>query len=261
MVEAARVAIGTALVVASLSTAWAIGPAVVGGILIGLGPLRRLTPPGTLRAAAGLPAVVLSRGLLTFAFFGADTFVPYALTEGRGASTFAGSIAVTTSTLGWTAATWIQERFITRTGEAYFARAGYLAMTPGIVVVALASTADALPFWMIHVGWTLGGFGMGLAYSADSQLTLRCAPAERYGSATASLQLFDNLGIALGAGVAGAVVTFGDDVGWDPGTAVAAALVPAAAAALFGVVVTRRLPPRSVPALAADGAQVDGCSR
>ncbi len=249
MVEAARVAIGTALVVASLSTAWAIGPAVVGGILIGLGPLRRLTPPGTLRAAAGLPAVVLSRGLLTFAFFGADTFVPYALTEGRGSSTFAGSIAVTTSTLGWTAATWIQERFITRTGEAYFARAGYLAMTPGIVVVALASAADALPFWMIHVGWTLGGFGMGLAYSAHSQLTLRCAPAERYGSATASLQLFDNLGIALGAGVAGAVVTFGDDAGWDPGTAVAAALVPAATAALIGVAVTRRLPRAASPPL------------
>ncbi len=84
---------------------------------------------------------------------------------------------------------------------------------------------------MIHVGWTLGGFGMGLAYSAHSQLTLRCAPAARYGTATASLQLFDNLGVALGAGVAGAVVTFGDDVGWDPGAAVAAALVPAAVVA------------------------------
>ena len=257
MVEAARVAIGTALVVASLPTAWAIGPALVGGILIGLGPLRRLAPPGTLRAAAGLPAVVLSRGLLTFAFFGADTFVPYALTEGRGASTFAGSIAVTAATLGWTSATWIQERFITRTGEAFFARAGYLTMTPGILVVAVASTADALPFWMIHVGWTLGGFGMGLAYSAHSQLTLRCSPAARYGSATAALQLFDNLGVALGAGVAGAVVTFGDDVGWDPGKAVAAALVPATVAALIGVVVTRRLPPRDIPVLATDGASAD----
>ena len=200
---------------------------------------------------------MLSRGLLTFAFFGADTFVPYALTEGRGASTFAGSIAVTAATLGWTSATWIQERFITRTGEAFFARAGYLTMTPGILVVAVASTADALPFWMIHVGWTLGGFGMGLAYSAHSQLTLRCSPAARYGSATAALQLFDNLGVALGAGVAGAVVTFGDDVGWDPGKAVAAALVPATIAALIGVVVTRRLPPRDIPVLATDGASAD----
>ena len=182
--------------------------------------------------------------------------MPYALTHGRDASTFAGSVAVTAATLGWTSATWIQQRFITRTGEAFFARAGYLTMAPAIVVVAVASTIAALPFWFIHVGWMLGGFGMGLAYSAHAQLTLRCAPAARYGTATAALQLFDNLGIALGAGVAGAIVTYGDDVGWDPGAGVAAALVPSAIIALVGVIVTRQLPPRNVTTRATHGAAV-----
>jgi hypothetical protein len=184
----------------------------------------------------------MSRGLLTFAYFGTDTFVPHALTAGKGATTFAGSIAVTTSTLGWTAATWIQERFITRTGEAFFVRISYIALTVGIVVVAVAAGLVALPFWMIHVGWTVGGFGMGLGYSAHSQLTLRCAPAETYGTATASLQLFDNLGIALGAGATGVIVTLGDDLGWDPGVGVAVALIGPAALALVGLCVTRRLP-------------------
>jgi MFS family permease len=244
MLEAVRVAVGAAVVVASLTTtAWLIAPALAAGALLGLGPLRRLTPPGTLRGAAGLPAVVLSRGLLTFAFFGTDTFVPHAVTDGRGASTFAGSIAVTAATLGWTSATWIQQRYITRTGEAFFARAGYLTMTPGIVVVAVASASDALPLWMIHVGSTLGGLGMGLAYSAHSQLMLRCAPVAQYGSATAALQLSDNLGIALGAGVAGAIVTFANNVGWEPGAGVAAALAPGAFVAAVGMIVTRRLPP------------------
>jgi MFS family permease len=249
MVEAARVAVGAAVIVAGFTTtAWLIGPALVTGTVLGVGPLRRLTPPGTLRGTAGLPAVVLSRGLLTFAFFGTDTFVPYAVTDGRGASTFAASIAVTTATLGWTSATWIQQRFIARTGEAWFARAGYLTMTPGIVVVALASASDTLSMWMIHVGWALGGFGMGLAYSAHSQLTLRCAPAEQYGSATASLQLSDNLGIAFGAGAAGAIVALADDVGWDPGAGVAVALVPSAAVAVLGMIVARRLPSSPGPA-------------
>ena len=54
MVEAVRVAAGAALVVGGLTTtAWLVVPAVAGGVLIGLGPLRRLTPPGTLVAAAG----------------------------------------------------------------------------------------------------------------------------------------------------------------------------------------------------------------
>ena len=53
---------GAALVVAGFNAATlAAVPALVAGVLVGLGPLRRLTPPGTLRGAAGLPAVILSR--------------------------------------------------------------------------------------------------------------------------------------------------------------------------------------------------------
>jgi MFS family permease len=243
MVEAARVAAGAALVVASFTASrWLLVPGVVGGLLIGLGPLSRLTPPGTLRGRPGLPSVILSRGLLTFAFFGTDTFIPYALHSGRGASVFAGSVAVTLATLSWTIGTWIQDRWIARTGEALFVRAGYLMLLPAIVIVALAAVPDVLPFWMIHVGWAAGGLGIGLGYAAHSQLTLRTAPATEYGAATASLQLLDNLGVALGTGAVGVVVTFGDDAGWAPGDAVAAALVVAAAAAAVGLLVSRRLP-------------------
>jgi MFS family permease len=243
LVEAARVAIGAALVVAGFTaTRWLLAPAIIAGASIGLGPLRRLTPPGTLRAAAGLPAVILSRGMLTFAFFGADTFVPHALTAGRGTSTFAGSIAVTVATLSWTSGAWIQQRSITRTGEAYFVRRGYFVLAPGIAVVAIASLPDAVPFWVIHVGWAFAGLGMGLAYAAHSQAVLRNAPAERYGAATASLQLLDNLGVALGTGVVGIVVTAGDDLGWDPGRTVALALIGPVSVALLGAVVSRRFP-------------------
>ena len=246
MVEAVRVAAGAALVVGSFTTnAWLVAPALVGGAVIGVPPLRRLTPPGTLVAAAGLPAVVLSRGLLTFAFFGTDTFVPHALTDGKGATTFAGSIAVTTSTLGWTSATWIQQRFITRTGEAFFVRLSYVALAIGIAIVAVTAGVDDIPFWVVHVGWTIAGLGMGLGYSAHAQLTLRCAPAASYGTATASLQLFDNLGVALGAGATGVVVTLGDHLDWDPGAGVAVALIGPAALALLGLGVSRRLPERA----------------
>ena len=243
LVEAARVAIGAALVVAGFNaTRWLLLPAIVAGVLIGLGPLRRLTPPGTLRAAAGLPVVILSRGMLTFAFFGTDTFVPHALTAGRGTSTFAGSIAVTVATLSWTSGTWIQQRWITRTGEAYFVRCGYLVLAPGIAVVAVASLPDAVPFWVIHVGWAVAGLGMGLAYAAHAQAVLRCTPAERYGASTASMQLLDNLGVALGTGAVGIIVTTGDDLGWDPGRTVALALIGPVTVALLGAVLSRRFP-------------------
>lgn len=162
MAEAVRVAAGAALVVASFTASrWLLLPGIAAGLLVGLRPLARLTPPGTLRGRAGLPAVILSRGLLTFAFFGTDTFVPYALTSGRGRSSFAGGVAVTAATLAWTAGTWCQDRWISRTGEALFVRLSYLLLAPAIALVALAALPDLLPFWVLHVGWAAGGLGIG----------------------------------------------------------------------------------------------------
>jgi len=249
MLEASRVAIGAAVVLASLNASrWLLLPGVAAGLVIGLGPLSRLTPDGTLRARPGLAAVVLSRGLLTFAFFGTDTFVPYAVHNGRGASVFAGSVAVTMATLMWTVGTWAQDRWIGRTGEMRFVRLAYALLIPAIVIVALGALPDLVPLWVIYVGSAVGGLAIGLGYSAHSQLMLRCAPASEYGSATSSLQLFDNLGVALGTGVVGVVVTLGDDLGWAAGDATAAALIPAAAVAALGLAVSRRLPARAAAA-------------
>jgi len=223
-----------------------LAPLIAGGLLMGLWPLRRLTPPGTLVAAPGLPATVLSRGMLMFAFFGTDAFVPYAVTDGKGASTFAGGVAVTAATLGWTGATWIQQRHIVRTGEAFFVRVSYLFVVIGITTLAVSSAVESIPVWVIHIGATIAGFGVGLGYSAHAQATLRVAAPERYGEATASLQLCDNLGVALGAGLSGAVIAFGDSAGWSAGASVGIALItPIAVAVVGGLVVARRLPPKA----------------
>jgi hypothetical protein len=243
LVEAVRVAIGTAVVVAGLTfDRVLLVPAVVAGLLIGIGPLRRLTPAGTLRAAPGLPAVIASRGAITFVFFGLDAFVPYALTSGRGSTTLVASIAVTVTTVSWTAGAWIQQRFIARTGEAWFVRSGYLPLAPGVALAAAAALFQSMPFWLIHVGGLAAGLGMGFAYSAHAQLTFRSVPAGDVGSATSSLQLSDNLGVALGTGVVGAVVALGDDLGWAAGAAVAIAWAVPIAVAVTGVLLSHRLP-------------------
>ena len=243
LVEAVRVAAGAALVVAGLTfERWMLVPALVAGLAVGLGPLRRLTPPGTLRASAGLPAVIASRGLLTFAFFGLDAFVPYVITNGRDRSTFAASIAVTVATVSWTAAAWIQQRWIGRLGEAWFVRVGYLSLTVGVALVAGGSLPDAAPFWTVHLGAIAAGFGMGLAYSAHAQLALRSVEEHRVGSATSALQLTDNLGVALGTGVVGAIVAVGDDIGWSAGDAAAIAMTVPVGIAVLGVFLSRRMP-------------------
>ena len=68
-------AAGAGVVLAGLTSRSALTGAllVAAGLAIGLVPLRGLLPPGTLTARPGLPVAALSRALLTFAFFGADT--------------------------------------------------------------------------------------------------------------------------------------------------------------------------------------------
>ena len=217
-----------------------------GGVVLGVNPFRRLTPPGTLRSAPGLASVVLSRGMMMFAFYGCDAFIPYAITDAKGSTTFAGSIAVTLSTLGWTGATWIQQRHIVRTGEALFIRYCYLFLTIGVTVIAAGGAIDDAPIWVIHIGALIAWFGVGLGYSAHTQSVLRVASPERYGKVTASLQLTENLGVSLGAGLTGAVVALGDSAGWAPGSGFGTAMIaPIAIAIVGGAFVARRLPPGS----------------
>ena len=66
------VAAGTGLLLAGLTSgdpALLVVLGVVGPGARALRPCAALTPPGTLRAARGLPTAVLMRGILTFAFF------------------------------------------------------------------------------------------------------------------------------------------------------------------------------------------------
>ena len=217
-------AAGAALVVFGLTArSFVTLPAMAAGVLVGLGPLRRLTPAGTLRGRSGLPAVIASRGLLMFAFYGVESFVPYALHRGRGAAVFVGSLAVTIATVFWTAGSWVQDKWIAALGEVAFIRLGFLVMMPAILVVAVTASSD-LPFWLIHVAWAVGGFGIGLASAAHAELAMRTASDEEMGITTSSLQLFGHLGMAFGAGAVGVIVAVGSQEGWSPGDAVGMAL-------------------------------------
>ena len=116
--DGVRTAAGAALVLGGLTLAAGAGASAViaglalllAGVLVGLPALRRLVPPGTLTARPGLPATILSRGLLTFTFFGADAYVTLTITVVRHHSTVLAGLAVTGATLAWTIGSWVQAR-------------------------------------------------------------------------------------------------------------------------------------------------------
>ena len=256
LARALGVAAGAGLVLAGLTSRSPLAGAllVAAGLAVGVVPLRRLLPPGTLSARPGLPVTVLSRGLLTFAFFGADTYVPLAITAVRGRSTAVASLAVTAATLAWTAGSWVQERRAADWPGRRLIRAGLLIVVAGIACQT-AALFPAMPVAVAVVGWAVGGFGIGLAYSPISLIVLGEAPAGQEGAASASLQLSENLGVALGAGLGGVLVAAGATAGWLPWAGIAGAYAMTAAVALLAAVLARRIPRRTIPAPDPSGAQ------
>ncbi len=193
----------------SLGTPWIGVPVAILGLVVLLPAFRSLTPDGTLRAVPALPAAVLTRGVLTFAFFGADAFVSLAMTSVRGASTRTAGVVLASSSLLWTAGSWVQARYSDAWGATRLVRIGGATLAVGCVTMAVSlSSAVPLGVWLVAGGLT--GFGIGIAYSPLSVVTLAESEPGHEGAATSALQMTDILGIALGTGLAGVLVNSGD---------------------------------------------------
>jgi MFS family permease len=243
LAAALMVAAGAGMLLAALTVAEPISSSLLfaGGALLLVPGLGRLTPPGTFRARPGLPAVVLTRGLLTFGFFAGDAYVPLTLTSVRHTSTTFAGVTLTASTIAWTAGAWVQARAIHRRGPRLLIAAGL-----ALIVVGLAGMAcllwSAVPVWLALVAWSVAGFGIGIAYSPINVTALGLARGGEEGRVSASVQLTDVLGTALGTGVAGAAVAIVYQQGADPRLGLGLAFSAGIAAALVGVAVAPRLP-------------------
>lgn len=245
---------GVALVLGGLGASSV--PVAAALVVVGLVPavvsFLRLVPAGTVRLAAGLPAAVGVRGILTLAFFGADAYVSLTVTEGLGSSTRMAGAALTAGTLTWTAGSWIQQKVIVERGPRWLVQWGFLCVALGIAGL-LVLVPLSLPGWTVVPAWAIGGLGMGLSYGPLSVTALDLAEPGREGEATASLQLTDVLGVSVGTGLGGVFVALGESQGWEVGSSLVLVFTTALVVAVAGIAAARRLP-RTISAVAAEPA-------
>jgi len=180
------------------------------------------------------------RGLLTFAFFGTEAFLPLMLREARGLAPTLAGIVLTTGGVSWTAGSWVHERLAPRLTSRRIITTSFALVALGACGV-LAVLLTPIPWEVAYVAWAVSGAGIGFGYAAISVLVLRLAPAGRTGASGAAMQVLDNLGTAFGTGVGGAAVAIAVARGLAVGTGIAAAFVIAIVGALGGLTVARRL--------------------
>lgn len=216
---------------------------VIAGLVIGMPALARLMPRGTLIAAAGLPAAVLTQLLLNLGMTGADTFTPLTLVDVRGTSVVFASLSLTMVSVTWTMGSWIQARYSLILSRRRLITIGLLVATLAPVGMLLVTT-EALPPWAAAAAWGIGGLGIGLAFSTLTLVVLEAASEGAEGAAAAGIQLANQIGSGLGAGIVGAIVAVSGSRGNGLERGLVVSFGVMAAVLLFAVVTAQRVPGR-----------------
>ena len=203
---AVAVAIGAlALSLAGELGSWSVLVVAASVLIIGFAA-RPLLPPGTLLSGRGLPSVVLMRGLIAGALFGAEIYVPYLLiAEYDFSPTWAG-VALTAAALTWAAASAVQGRVGDRIGNARITLIGTALLFTSLTVAGAVAWGHLHPAVLI-VGWALAGAGMGLMYPRLTVLTLAYSTPQNQGFNSAALSISDAVGAAAAIAVMGLVFT------------------------------------------------------
>ena len=189
---------------------WPIAAACV--LVIGFA-LLRLVPRGTLRAAPGLPSVVLMRGIVAGAFFAAEAYIPYLMMERFGFTATWAGVALMFAALAWAGASALQGRFGEQLGNTRITAIGLTLVLVALTAVLLTALFGVSPVLVI-LGWGLAGGGMGLIYPRLTVLTLAYSDARNQGFNSSELSISDASGSAVAIALAGlGVATLGGGVG------------------------------------------------
>ncbi len=179
---------------------------VVASVVVIAFASRPLLPRGTLRAARGLPSVVLMRGLIAGALFGTEIYIPYLLIDEYGFSPTWAGLGLTAAALAWAAAADVQGRFGDRLGNTRITIIGSSQLLTAIALSG-ATALWGLPPAVMIVGWALAGGGMGLMYPRLTVLTLAYSTSRNQGFNSSALSISDAVGSATAIAVMGLAFT------------------------------------------------------
>ncbi len=251
--RATVLAAGVGLLVIGLTASqlWVALVLIVPGAVIGWLALVGLLPPGTARAARGVPAAVATRLCVGIGFFGADTYIPLAATRIHGTSTLVGGVVITGASFTWTAGASWSARAAGRTPPSTLVRRGFVIIAIGLVLT-LPVVWSGTPLALMFLSWTVAGLGIGLVFNTTSITTMASAAGGSEGLVASQLQIADALGFALVGGIGGALVALADRTWLSLSSALAIEFLVALVFTLIGVSIAGRVSGQS-PAAPAPG--------
>jgi MFS family permease len=237
-----QLAVGAAALLYGLTVLrWWTAPLAAAGLALLIPALRRVLPSGSFTARRGLPAAASASFLVAFAFFGMDGFIPLMLTGVRGRSVAVAGLVITLASVAWSLGSWWQSRVAARRSRAALTGVGTVLILAGSAAM-VAGLAQSVPLVLPYLGWTVAGFGMGVAYPTITLVGMEQAPPGRQTQSIASVQLSEALGAALGPGLGGCAVALAASLDASVAAGLTGAFAVCVAAGLLLLPVATRLP-------------------
>jgi hypothetical protein len=243
---AALAALGLGALTAGASLVTRTGAAqAVGAVLLlagvaGLVPaLHAILPAGTLRAAPGIPALTLLRGLLGAAFGATGGLIPLMLSEVHGYGPAAAGVSLTITGIFWAAGSQLQGLRVTqrRTSAATRLRGGFALVALGVSGPALLALG-MLPAWVGLGLWALAGVGMGVSSPTITTHVLDLSTPADQGRNSAASFLAPSVSQAVAYAASGAAIAWAAP--HPAGTVFGALMGASVALATAGAVLARR---------------------
>jgi MFS family permease len=150
---------------------------------------RALLPAGSLRAARGLPTVILLRGRL-------------GLHAGWGVA--AAGLALSAGALCWSFGSALQTRVVAEAARRRLLRLGFAIVASGTAGQLLV-VLGLLPAWTMIGLWALAGLGIGMAFPILSVLVLGLSATSEQGRNSAALQQSEAIAHSALLALAGAL--------------------------------------------------------
>jgi MFS family permease len=234
-------------------------PVTLGGAALALVGVVGLLPPGTGRAARGVPAALAAMALLAFGYVGAQSLVTVLLTEGYRVSLASAAVVLSSAPLAWAVTSLLVPRLVRARGSVRPAVAGLALAATGTAGLAAFTASAAFPAAL--GSWTVGGVGIGLAYpglyllctTAPETTASETTASETTGPDTPGFGAVDlatavitaeGFGGLLGGAAGGALLSTAFPVPWSSGTALTVTYTLfAALLALAALTVTRAAVP------------------
>lgn len=163
-----------------------------------------LVPAGTFLARRGVPATVALRALLNGTFIATETYLPYILKNVHNWGPTQAGLVMTASGVTWACGSWLLGRMKDQRLVQLVSFLGPIGGVIGMSITLLPFFPGVNPWWTL-VGWSIGGFAVGLVYPTTSVNTLALTPPERHGVLSSSLQVADTFGSSFLIAVGGII--------------------------------------------------------